>query len=159
LVWGGGLRLGWAFGRRWLERRSVGAGPVVDVELAAAETSVDRALGTVRVSLWSATVRAAVRLRAGRVWLDLGGGGRFGLAQLQGEPVDATTARGASTAGTWAGPVAYAGLGARFGHVVVALGLEGGHVLRNVSGIVDDGTPISIDGSWACGTVAAGWGE
>jgi hypothetical protein len=55
--------------------------------------------------------------------------------------------------------VAYAGIGARFGHVVVALGIEGGRVLRTVSGTVDDGPPISIDGNWACGTVAAGWGE
>jgi hypothetical protein len=157
--WGGGLRLGWAFGRRWLERPSTGAGPVVDVELAAAETSVDRALGTVQVSLWSATLRASLRLRAGRAWLDVGAGGRFGLAQLQGQPMDPTVARGGAAAGTWAGPAAYAGVGARLGHVVMALGIEGGRVVRTVSGTVDAGAPISIDGSWACATVAAGWGE
>ena len=157
--WGGGLRLGWAFRRQWLERSAVRAGPVADVELAAAGTSVDRALGTVQVSLWSATLRASLRFRAGRTWLDLGGGGRFGLAQLQGQPADATIARGGATTGTWAGPVAYAGIGARFGHVLVALGIEGGRVLRTVSGTVDDGGPISIGGNWACGTVATGWGE
>jgi hypothetical protein len=32
-------------------------------------------------------------------------------------------------------------------------------VLRSVSGTVDGGQPISIDGNWACATVAAGWGE
>ncbi|HVV53501.1 MAG TPA: hypothetical protein VHO06_27840, partial [Polyangia bacterium] len=155
--WGGGLRLGWAFGRRWRARPSVG--PVVDVDLAAAGTSVGRALGAVRVSLWSATLRASLRLRAGRAWFDLGGGARFGLAQLRGEPADAATARGDAVVGTWGGPVAYAGGGARFGHVVVELGVEGGRVLRAVSGTVDDGPPISIDGNWACATVAAGWGE
>jgi hypothetical protein len=134
-------------------------GPVADVELAAAAASVDRALGSVQVSLWSATLRASLRVRVGRAWLDVGGGGRFGIAQLQGQPTDATLARGGGAAGTWAGPVAYAGIGARFGHVLVAAGLEGGRVLRPVSGTVDDGSPISIDGNWACGTVAAGWGE
>jgi hypothetical protein len=159
--WGGGLRLGWAFGRRWRERPGNGPrlGPVVDVELAAAESSADRTLGTVQVSLWSATLRALLRLRAGRAWLDVGAGGRFGLAQLRGEPADTTIARGSSVAGTWAGPVAYAGLGARIRHVVVELGVEGGRVLHSVSGTVDGGAPISIDGNWACATVAAGWGE
>src|SRR5262249_22507084 len=90
--WGGGLRFGWAFARRWLERPGTPArlGPALDVELAAAESSADRALGTVRASLWSATVRASLRLRAGRAWLDLGAGGRVGLAQLQGQPSDPT---------------------------------------------------------------------
>jgi len=157
LGWGGGLRLDWAFGRRWLARPSLG--PVVDVELAAAETSADRTLGTVQVALWSATLRALLRLRAGRAWLDVGVGGRVGLAQLQGTPTDATTARGASIAGKWAGPVAYVGVGARFRRVIVELGVEGGRVLRAVSGTVDDGPPIAIDGDWACATVAAGWGE
>jgi len=157
--WGGGLRLGWAFGRPWLQRSSARVGPVADVELGAATTSVDRTLGSVQVSLWSATLRALLRVRAGRAWVDVGGGGRFGLAQLQGQPMDATVARGGGAAGTWAGPVAYAGLGAHFGHLVVALGIEGGRVLRMVSGTVDDGPPISIDGNWACATVAAGWGE
>jgi hypothetical protein len=157
--WGGGLRVGWAFGRQWLQRPSISAGPVADVELTAAGTSVDRALGTVQIFLWSATLRASLRLRAGRTWLDVGVGGRFGLAQLQGEPTDAMVARGGGAAGTWAGPVAYAGLGARVGHVLLATGIEGGRVLRTVSGTVDDGAPISIDGNWACVTVAAGWGE
>jgi hypothetical protein len=134
-------------------------GPVIDGELAAAATSVDRALGSVAVSLWSATLRALLRLRAGRAWLDVGGGGRFGLAQLQGAPADPTTARGNGVAGTWAGPVAYLGVGARVRHVVVELGLEGGRVLRTVSGTVDNGPPVSIEGNWACATVGAGWGE
>jgi hypothetical protein len=159
--WGGGLRFGWAFGRGWRARPDdrPALGPVVDVEAAAAESSADRTLGTVQVSLWSTTLRALLRLRAGRTWLDAGGGARLGLAQVRGVPADATVARGSSVAGTWAGPVAYAGVGGRFGHVVVELGVEGGRVLRPVSGTVDQGPPISIDGNWACATVAAGWGE
>jgi hypothetical protein len=159
--WGGGLRSGWAFGRGWRAQSGdgPGVGPVLDGEVAAAGSSADRALGTVQVSLWSATLRALLRLRAGRAWLDAGGGARFGLAQLRGVPMDATVARGSGVAGTWAGPVAYAGVGGRFGHVVVELGVEGGRVLRPVSGTVDEGSPISIDGNWACATVAAGWGE
>jgi hypothetical protein len=159
LSWGGGLRIGWAFGRRGSERRSVKLAPAIDVELAAAETSADRALGTVQVSLWSATLRGTLRVHAGRAWLDVGGGGRFGLAQLQGQPADPNAVRGGAAAGTWAGPVAYVGIGARFAHVVVALGVEGGRVARAVSGVVDSGAPVSVDGNWACGTVAAGWGD
>jgi hypothetical protein len=161
LGWGGGLRFGWAFGRRWRAPpgNGLGLGPVVDVEVATAETSVDRSLGTVKASLWSATLRALLRLGSGPAWLDVGGGGRFGLAQLQGEPTDSTSARGDAIAGTWAGPVAYLGLGARVRHMVIELGVEGGRVLRSVSGTVDGGQPISIDGNWACATVAAGWGE
>jgi hypothetical protein len=157
LGWGGGLRFAWAFGRRWLARPSVG--PVVDAEVAAAETTDDRALGSVRISLWSATLRGLLRLGGGRTWLDVGAGGRFGLAQLQGQPADPATARGDGVVGSWAGPVAYVGLGARFRHVVMELGVEGGRVLRGVSGIVDGGSPVSINGNWACAMVAAGWGE
>ena len=159
MAWGGGLRLGWAFGRRWVRRRWVQAGPAVEADLAAAETNVERALGTVQVVLWSATLRASLRLRVGRAWLDLGGGGRAGLAQLQGQPGDASATRGGSAVGAWAGPIGYAGIGAHFGHLAVALGIEGGRVLRPVSGIVDAGSPVAIDGNWACATIAAGWGE
>jgi hypothetical protein len=159
--WGGGLRFEWAFAPRWLKRPAagLGLGPALDVELAAAESTADRALGTVQASLWSTTLRASLRLRAGRAWLDVGGGGRFGLAQLQGQPTDAAAARGAAVVGTWAGPVAYAGVGVRFWHTVIELGVEGGRVLRTVTGTVDGGAPVSIDGNWGCATVAAGWGQ
>lgn len=161
LAWGGGLRLGWAFRQRWRERPGVSLrlGPAIDVEVATAETSDDRSLGTVKTSLWSATLRALLRLGSGRAWLDVGGGGRLGLAQLQGEPADPTTARGQAIAGTWAGPAAFLGLGARWRHLTIELGLEGGRVLRSVSGTVDGGPSISVAGNWACATVAAGWGE
>jgi len=159
LGWGGGLRVGWGSDRRSVDRRWGGVGPAADVELAATGASVGRALGRVDVSLWSATLRASLRVRRGRAWLDVGGGGRLGLAHLQGQPQDPTATRGSTVAGTWAGPVAYAGVGARFGHVVVAAGFEGGRVLRTVSGLVDDGTPIAISGSWACGSLAVGWGQ
>jgi hypothetical protein len=157
--WGGGLRLGWAFGRRWAEGRAGSVGPAADFELGAARAAVGSTLGAVQVSLWSATLRGSLRLRRGGVWLDVGGGGRFGLAHIEGQPQDATSARGGAVAGTWAGPVAYAGVGARFGHAVVAAGVEVGRVLRSVSGLVDEGTPVAISGSWACGTLAVGWGE
>jgi hypothetical protein len=157
--WGGGLRLGWAFGRPWAQGRAGRAGPALDLELGAARAAVDSTLGGVQVSLWSATLRGSLRFRRGRAWLDAGGGGRFGLAQIEGQPLDATIARGSAIAGTWAGPVAYLGAGARFGHLVVAAGVEAGHVLRSVTGLLDEGTPVAVSGSWACGTLAAGWGE
>ncbi len=159
MAWGGGLRLGWAFGRRWVRRRWVQAGPTIEVELGAAETNAERALGSVQVALWSAALRASLRLRVGHAWLDLGGGGRVGLAQLQGQPGDTSATRGGSAVGAWAGPVAYAAIGAHVGHMAMALGVEAGRVLRPVSGIVDGGSPVSIDGTWACATIAAGWGE
>ena len=80
------------------------------------------------------------------------------MARLAGMPDDVTTARGATLAGTWAGPVAYVGVGRRFWRLAVAAGVEGGTVLRAVSGLVDDGPSISVAGRWLSGTLAIGWG-
>jgi hypothetical protein len=151
VAWGGGLRAGWTF-----ERRASTIAPVLEGDLAGARTRIDRALGAIEGTLWSATLRASLRLRAGALWFDAGGGGRFGLAQLQGLPADATT-RAGTAAGTWAGPILHASVGAHLGHVAVAVGLEGGQVLRAVSGLVDQDVPVAIKGRWTCATVAGGW--
>ncbi|HEY5449207.1 MAG TPA: hypothetical protein VIQ54_10665, partial [Polyangia bacterium] len=73
-------------------------------------------------------------------------------------PADSTTTRGSTLAGTWAGPIAYVGVGRRFWHLVAAAGVEGGIVLRTVAGLVDDGPQISVAGQWLSGTLAIGWG-
>src|SRR5262249_45783441 len=54
--WGGGLRLGWASRWRWLEGAWGSGGPVGDLEIGAAGNTVGRPLGSVDVSLWSATL-------------------------------------------------------------------------------------------------------
>ena len=161
LAWGGGLRLGWTFARRWLDRGETIGRPGIDIELAETRADIDAGsdAGSVRASTWSAALRATFTLRRGRTSLDLGAGGRFGLARLSGTPADTSRTRGGTLAGTWAGPIAYAGVGVRAAHVVIEAGVEAGQVLRSVDGLVDGGAPVSIAGRWLAGTLAVGWGQ
>ena len=161
LGWGGGLRLGWTFARRWIDRGEVSGRPGVALELTETRASADAgdSLGSVRASMWSAALRASFTLRRGRASLDLGAGARFGLARLSGTPADASRTRGGTLAGTWAGPVAYAGVGVHAVPVLIEAGVEAGQVLRSVEGLVDGGTPVSIAGRWLAATLAVGWGQ
>jgi hypothetical protein len=158
LAWGGGLRFGWAPGGA----RDDGDGPLwrpaFDLELTAAGSETRRGLGVVDVSMWSAALRASLRYVWGRSWFDAGAGARVGVARLAGTPDDVTTTRGTTLAGTWAGPIAYVGVGRRFWRLVAAAGVEAGTTLRTVSGLVDEGPPISVAGRWLSGTLAIGWG-
>ena len=56
------------------------------------------------------------------------------------------------------GTLAYVGVGVRVWRFVAATGIEAGAVLRDVSGLADDGTAISVSGRWFSGTVGIGWG-
>jgi hypothetical protein len=161
VAWGGGLRLGWTFARRWVDRGETTGRPGIDLELAETRADVDAGsdTGTVRASTWSGALRATFTLRRGHTSLDLGAGGRFGLARLSGTPADASRTRGATLAGTWAGPIAYAGVGVWAAHVVIEAGVEAGQVLRSVEGQIDGGAPVSIAGRWLAGTLAVGWGQ
>jgi len=158
VAWGGGLRFGWTPGGApveddgWIRRYGI------DLELTAVRNDVSRGLGSVDVSVWSAALRASFRFVRGRSWLDIGAGGRGGVVRLAGMPADSSTTRGSTLAGTWAGPIAYVGVGRRVWRLVVAAGVEAGTVLREVSGLVDDGPPISVAGQWLSGTLAMGWG-
>jgi hypothetical protein len=158
IAWGGGLRFGWT--PRGARDESDGPiwRPGFDLELTAARSEGRRGLGAVDVSMWSTALRIAFRFGRGPSWLDAGAGGRLGVARLEGTPDDVTTTRGATLAGTWAGPIAYVGVGRRFWRLVAAAGVEGGTVLRSVSGLVDGGPSISVAGQWLSGTVAIGWG-
>lgn len=160
LAWGGGLRLGWTSGGAGAQAadgrlvRRLGA----DLDLGIARAEVDTAPGTAHVSMWSAALRASLRLGRERAWLDAGAGGRVGLARIEGIPFDAATTRGGTVAGAWGGPLVYLGVGLRIWRLVLATGIEGGVVLRGVAGLVDDGTPVSVSGRWLSGTVGIGWG-
>jgi hypothetical protein len=158
VAWGGGLRFGWTPGGEPVENDAWIRRPGLDLELTAARNETSRGLGAVDVSIWSAALRVSFRLARGRSWLDAGAGGRAGVARLEGMPDDVATTRGGTLAGTWAGPIAYVGAGRRFGHLVAAAGVEGGTVLREVSGLVDEGPSISVAGRWLSGTLAIGWG-
>jgi hypothetical protein len=147
---GGGLRLGWTSNYAWLGG---------DLDLIASRADADQPLGTIRVSTWSTALRVAFRLHLDRVWLDAGPGGRFGLARLEGSPNDPTQTRGVTLAGTWAGPIVYVGAGVRVWHFVIAAGAEGGYALRSVTGQIEGGPPVSIDGPWVAGSVGLGWGQ
>jgi hypothetical protein len=159
LAWGGGLRVGWTFARRWIDRGETSGRPGLDLELTSTRADVDGDVGTVRASNWSAALRGTFTLRRGRASLDLGAGARLGLARLSGQPADPTRTRGGTLAGTWAGPIAYAGVGVRASTLLITAGVEAGQVLRTVEGLVDGGMPVSIAGHWLAGTVAVGWGQ
>jgi hypothetical protein len=158
VAWGGGLRFGWTPGGARVDDDVSIWRPGLDLELTAARNETSRGLGTVDVSIWSAALRVSLRRTRGRSWFDVGAGGRAGVARLAGMPGDVTTTRGATLAGTWAGPMAYVGVGRRFWRLAMAAGVEGGTVLRAVSGLVDDGPSISVAGRWLSGTLAIGWG-
>jgi hypothetical protein len=158
VAWGGGLRFGWTPGGARVDDGVSIWRPGFDLELTAARNETRRGLGTVDVSMWSAALRVSLRRARGRSWFDIGAGGRAGVARLAGIPDDVTTTRGATLAGTWAGPIAYVGVGRRFWRLAVAAGVEGGTVLRAVSGLVDDGPSIAVAGRWLSGTLAIGWG-
>jgi len=158
VAWGGGLRFGWTPGGAPVENDAWIRRYGLDLELTAVRNDVSRGLGSVDVSVWSAALRASFRFVRGRSWLDAGAGARGGVVRLEGTPADSTTTRGSTLAGTWAGPIAYVGVGRRFWHLVAAAGVEGGIVLRTVAGLVDDGPQISVAGQWLSGTLAIGWG-
>jgi hypothetical protein len=157
-AWGGGLRFGWTPGGAGAEADVWSLRPGFDLELTAVRNDASRGLGAVDISIWSAALRVSCRFARGRSWFDAGAGGRAGVARLEGTPADVTTTRGTTLAGTWAGPIAYVGVGRRFWRLAVAAGVEGGIVAREVSGLVDEGPSISVAGRWLSGTLAIGWG-
>jgi hypothetical protein len=148
LGWGGGIRVGYVSREEWWG---------VELDLVVARAEADTELGLVRATSWSGALRPTLRLRSNDAWLEAGAGARLGIARLDGTPSDATLARGGSVAGTWAGPSLHAGAGIAWSHLVVALGVEAGHVLRSVSGSVDGGAAVSVDGQWIAGSVGVGW--
>jgi len=162
LAWGAGLRVGWSSGATLFSLATAPVGLAGDLDLTAAWTDVDGANGSVRVSTWSAGPRVALRLDLSErrtAWIDVGAGARVGVARLVGAPTDPTTYRGGSLAGTWGGAAGYAGVGFALRSVVVAAGVEGGQVLRTVSGMVDGDRPVSLAGRWLSGSLALGWGR
>lgn len=146
--WGGGLEAGWILGRPWL---------TADLDWIAARSSSTTDLGEVRASTWSAALRGSFRLWYQPVWMDLGLGGRFGVARLQGMPIDRSAAEGSVVAGVWAAPIGHVRVGVRVSHLALTLGGECGYVLRGVSGLVADADPVAIDRGFAAGSVALGW--
>jgi hypothetical protein len=144
------LRLGWISGHPWF-----GA----DLDLITSRSSAKTLLGEVSAVTWSTAVRSSFKLHIGTSWLEAGVGGRFGIARLDGVPADSAQARGGVVAGTWLGPIGYAGGGTRFGPLALTAGIEAGYALRGVSGRVEDAKPVAVDGSWIAASLGLGWGS
>jgi hypothetical protein len=148
LGWGAGAHLGWRSRTPWL-------GAELGLDGSFARTSVPT--GTISVSTWSLALRAAIRFGSEKLWFDTGPGLRVGIARLQGTPDDPNATRGNTFAGTFAGPIVYAGLGITLGSLVVTSGAEAGYIMRDASGLVDDGREVAIGDAWIGGRLGFGF--
>lgn len=148
LSWGAGAHLGWHSRTPWL-----GAELGLDGSYARATVST----GTISVSTWSLAPRAAFRFGSERFWFDTGPGIRVGIARLSGTASDPNATRGATFAGTFFALTAYAGIGVTLGDLVLSAGAEGGYVLREATGLVDQGHAVAIDNAWIAGSLGIGF--
>jgi hypothetical protein len=146
--WGGGVRLGWISGLRWL-----GA----DFELSAASTTVDTTLGAVHTTVWSVAARPTLRLATRPLFVGVGLGARFGFARVAGTPNDPEQARGSVVAGSWGGPLAHAELGLESQHFFACAGVEAGYALKTVEGSVDGAVKAGVRGAFGSATFGLGW--
>jgi hypothetical protein len=148
LGWGAGLLVDYVAHQGWWG---------VELGFGVARAAADTALGSVEATTWSGALRPTLRFGSNAAWFKTGVGARLGVARLVGTPVDAEQARGGSIAGTWGGPSLHAGAGIAWSPIAFGLGLEAGYVLRAVSGGVDDGHAVAVDGAWVAATMGVGW--
>jgi hypothetical protein len=148
LGWGAGLLVDYVSHQGWW-----GA----ELGFGVARAEADTALGSVEATTWSGTLRPTLRFGSNAAWLKAGAGARLGVARLVGTPADVEQARGGSIAGTWGGPSLHGGAGIAWSQIALGFGIEAGYVLRAVSGSVDDGHAVAVDGAWVAGTIGVGW--
>jgi len=146
--WGGGARLGWISGLRWL-----GA----DFELSAASAKRSTPLGVVHTTTWSVAARPTLRLAQRPLFVGVGLGARFGFARVEGTPADPEQVRGRVVAGSWGGPLGHAELGFAANHFFACAGFEAGYALKTVKGSVDSKTEAGVSGSFGSVTLGLGW--
>lgn len=137
LLAGGGLRLGWS------HRRRVGW----TAELIAQHGSAGTGHGEVVID----TLHTGTALLFDRSWkrlaLQLGGGFRFGLARLAGQPLPGYRLGGRTVFGAWGAPTIVGGVSLRaHRRVVIDVHLEGGYVLTPVLGWLPDSSAVRFGG-------------
>lgn len=136
---GGGLRLGWSHRRR--------VGFLVDV--IAQHGSVETGHGSVVLD----TLHTGTALLFDRSWrrlaLQLGGGFRFGLARLEGQPLPDYRLSGRALVGAWGAPTLMGGVSLRaHRRVVLEAHLEGGYVITPVLGYVPRSGAVRFEGPY-----------
>ncbi|HEY4159564.1 MAG TPA: hypothetical protein VGM29_15750 [Polyangiaceae bacterium] len=142
----GGIGLGYTLSS-WL---------LTELELLETRSHANVNLGRVDASLWSAALRADARYSGRIFWLEAGPGLRLGVARLAGSAKTSDT-RGAVVAGSWGGPLAFAGVGARFHQLTLRAGGEAGYVLREVVGSIDGENAVAVRHAWLGASVGLGW--
>jgi len=136
---GGGLRFAYSGARPWR----------LALDFGASTFQRTSPIGTARLILAGLGARAGYTVPlGGELGLELGGGGRVGVARISGTPAD-DEASAASVAGAWSAPLAFVGLEAplaRFWRL--GLDLEVGYVLVPVRGRIEGGDDVNVDGLW-----------
>lgn len=146
--WGGGLRVGWVSGLRWL-----GA----DFELSVARAARETALGSVHTTTSSLAARPTVLLADRPLFVGIGLGARFGFARVEGTPSDPQRVRGRVVTGSWGGPLAHVELGLRSSHFFGCAGVEAGYALKTVTGSVDGELEAGVSRIFGSATLGVGW--
>lgn len=104
--------------------------------------------GEVMGSLGSGAASLLAAAEAGPLRFEAGGGARFGLAYLAGNPAAASSLVGRSVLRPWAGPL----LGGRLlwlgRRLCAGVGLEVGHALVGAEGRRDAEVLVAVEGTW-----------
>ena len=138
LVLGGGLRFAYTGFGPWRLALDFGA------------STFERAseLGSARLVLAGLGARVGHSLPLGELGLELGAGGRVGVARISATSDDADATAG-SVSGPWGAPLLFAGLAAPLGGAWrLGLDAEFGYVVLPVRGMIQDGEDIEVDELW-----------
>jgi hypothetical protein len=135
---GGGLRFAYTGLKPWRLALDFGASTYRRVS----------ELGSARLILAGLGARVGRALPVGELWLELGAGGRAGVARISGSAAN-DQASAASVAGAWSAPFVFLGLDAPVGGSWrLGLDAELGYVLSPVRGRVEGGEDVEVDELW-----------
>jgi hypothetical protein len=133
---GGGLRFAYTDARPWRFALDFGASTY----------RYTSELGSVRLILASFGARIGHVVPLGSLALELGAGGRVGVARISGTPAAEEQVASGSVAGVWSAPFGFLGVAAPIsGDWRVGADLEIGYVTSPVRGRVDEGDDVEVD--------------
>lgn len=137
---GGGLRFAYNGARPWR----------LSLDFGASSSESSSELGSARLILAGLGARVGYELPLGELWLELGAGGRAGVARISGSAAhDEGEVEAASVAGAWSAPFVFVGLDAPFSNGWrLGIDAEVGYVTLPVRGRVQGGDDVEVDELW-----------